>query len=526
LLTSFRAHGKRTYITGLEWLSTDSLLSAGLDGEIKTWKIEDSVAESKRQTIATSAFSFSRQKSIIDRIAVSADRTQLLTICIDQRVEKMNGPETYLLLWRIGERKSIGRIRLASPNPELKPHAEAKVERVVSAVTWSADGTKAYVAVHDKIPKDKETDIEEEKTDSTIQVVDIASLRVTEVLASRSRITDLALGGVQESMLATFDGTVAQLWNIADGSLLRSCRPQRRVSALALSQDVGHTVLAMGTDSLLLFNSEQGSSFGQTLAKARLGQKKRITTLAFSPVSQDFQLATGSEDGTVKVWKWAPATQTLSEESSFEVETNEPVSEVRWTSGGESLLVVRRNSVAMINIVESRETALELPKSVTPMTFLCGDITADGTAIALAGEQKGVGSAGLVLKKNAEGLFLLHSTFEGHGFGGIKALSFIPSTEKESAENLEPSPYLVSGGDDGAALLWNWHPSRESSGFPATEAFRFFALYPSELTDAHRGAINDLAVTATGFIVTGSEDGTAVVWRNPLAGPPADTQEN
>jgi WD40 repeat protein len=120
------------------------------------------------------------------------------------------------------------------------------------------------------------------------------------------------------------------------------------------------------------------------------------------------------------------------------------------------------------------------------------------------------------MKRGEDGAYTLHAVFEGHGFGGIKALKFIPSKPGTDAAPGNRSPYLVSAGDDGAAILWNWRPDRESSGFAATEAYRFIALDP-EMTDAHRGAINDIAVTNTGLIVTGSEDGTAVVWPNPLA---------
>ena len=120
------------------------------------------------------------------------------------------------------------------------------------------------------------------------------------------------------------------------------------------------------------------------------------------------------------------------------------------------------------------------------------------------------------MKRGGDGVYTMHATFEGHGFGGIKALKFIPSNPETEAAPGNRSPYLVSAGDDGAAILWNWRPDRESTGFTATEAYRFIALDP-EMTDAHRGAINDIAVTNTGLIVTGSEDGTAVVWPNPLA---------
>jgi WD40 repeat protein len=392
----------------------------------------------------------------------------------------------------------------------LENESGAAIERIVSSASWSPDGARVLLVVQDSLKRGSSII----NADSTIQICDVATKKVIEVLTAKSEITDLAQGGDQGNLLATFDGTVAQLWKLADGQHLMSCRPQRKVSSLALSRDSAHSVLAMGTDSLLLFNSEKGSSFGQTLAKLPKAHTGRISALEFSPVAANFQLASGSEDGSVSIWKWSPSNQVLTLESTYP--GSGIVEDVEWAADGQTVLAVRAKSSSLIDLATRTDSPVSIPESMTSTTFHCGCLTASGDAIALAGSNQGSGSSGFVMKRGGDGFYTMHATFEGHGFGGIKALKFIPSNPETGAAPGNRSPYLVSAGDDGAAILWNWRPDRESTGFTATEAYRFIALDP-EMTDAHRGAINDIAVTNTGLIVTGSEDGTAVVWPNPLA---------
>jgi WD40 repeat protein len=155
------------------------------------------------------------------------------------------------------------------------------------------------------------------------------------------------------------------------------------------------------------------------------------------------------------------------------------------------------------------------------------DLTADKQFIAVAGYIKGTEeSIGWVLRTDeitstqsatvtaADGTTSVNSSeplsfadhiecsFSGHAAGGINALRFVEGT-----------PYLVSGGQDGSLILWNWKNKLPGAAPVAYEAYRFFT--DEELT-AHLGPITSLTVSATNELTSAGEDGRITVWNLPL----------
>jgi hypothetical protein len=85
---------------------------------MKIWSVQSSEVDGQTKMTAAQAFSFRRDRSIIDRMVVSPDRTQLLTIAIDQ-TRGADGPLlTYSVrLWKIGQAESTGKNPIGGNRP-------------------------------------------------------------------------------------------------------------------------------------------------------------------------------------------------------------------------------------------------------------------------------------------------------------------------------------------------------------------------------------------------------------------------
>ena len=159
-------------------------------------------------------------------------------------------------------------------------------------------------------------------------------------------------------------------------------------------------------------------------------------------------------------------------------------------------------------LVDSEKPSVDIRVSAAgPLQLECGDYAADGRSIAVGGQLTESGaSVGWIYTFSNEDPTQpqLHCNINGHDAGGIRSLAFLPN-----------SPYVVTGGADGAAIAWNWQPQRrQTDGLQAYEAYQF--LVDGDV-HAHRAPINSLAVSSTGNIATASDDGTSIVWKNPFA---------
>ncbi len=91
-------------------------------------------------------------------------------------------------------------------------------------------------------------------------------------------------------------------------------------------------------------------------------------------------------------------------------------------------------------------------------------------------------------------------SFSGHGAGGVSALAFA-----------DDSPYLISGGNDGSVILWNWQQPLPADVPVAYEAFRFSVTHPRLLTRRARSQASTFTqpLTHTGLR---SADTTIALW--------------
>ncbi|MEZ6130493.1 MAG: WD40 repeat domain-containing serine/threonine-protein kinase [Planctomycetaceae bacterium] len=494
LLASVRAHDEKSLVTGMAWLGANQLLTVGVDGEIRSWDVSlSTTGETATMKLADSYQGDVR--SPIDRLAVSPDRQQFLTL--HATFLKSSDEAVYEVKVRRIDEKRGRAIRLAAVADKhswtVKGN-KASSAGLVSSIAWSADGSQAAIVAGGQI-----------------NILNTETWTLAKVFRSRSESTDTHITAAvfpsalskatNRSLIATFDGTAAQLWDMDSGQLVTTFQPQRSVNVSALSTDPEHRFLATGSASIRIFNSaETDPGYAQTLSKASNPHVGGVTALTFSPDSK--QLASGGQDGVVKVWDWDSTTGKLTTTLTHDAQQGR-IADVKWSSDGSTLLVVAEKQAAVYDIATQTPTPLSAQTANNAtILFRCGDFRQDGSAVVLAGRSEDTGgSIGLIFQKDpADGTFVYRSTFEGHGAGGISCVEFVETPG---------SPYLVSGGTDGAAIVWNW------SGQTPYQAYRF--LSPNLPGVAHRAAVTDLAVASSGTIATCSDDGTAIIWKNPLA---------
>ena len=136
-------------------------------------------------------------------------------------------------------------------------------------------------------------------------------------------------------------------------------------------------------------------------------------------------------------------------------------------------------------------------------------LRSDGRFLAVCGKMQngGVSTAWIFeqsmdAESNLEKL-VVHCRLDGHEAGGIKGIGF-----------LKKSPYVVTAGADGACLVWNWMPER--SGERPIQAYEAFQFLSDANRVAHQAPINSISVSDQGHVATVSDDGTAVLWKNPF----------
>jgi WD40 repeat protein len=251
---------------------------------------------------------------------------------------------------------------------------------------------------------------------------------------------------------------------------------------------------------------------------------------------------------------WSPADRRL-EESSVIAEPGKRVSLVNWSRDGQRVVAVTTDSEVTADDAvhffnsDGTDPVTWRPDGSRGVEFLSTDFSEDGSHLVVAGRIRNTAeSVGWVLKtgtsqptkpaasvdsaasEDASSLVsvpdlavpdlaapgvekgssveqdasasLVVCVFSGHEAGGISSVRFVPR-----------SSYVVSGGNDGSLILWNWRNPLPTAIPAAYEAYRFFA---DAITTAHSGPVTSVTVSPAGEIVSGSDDGKLILWNLPL----------
>ncbi|MFY9256690.1 MAG: protein kinase [Fuerstiella sp.] len=514
-LAGGQMHAKNTIVSHLEWLPNGDLISAGFDGRLQRLGLDDS---GTRLSVVSR---FQHDNIPVERLSFSPDKLQFVTISV--RTDKATRATTQeLQLWSLN-----------ATNPQRRIHpavVAGKLPSRISAISWSDDGNRLAAVVDGKLQIFRTADWKITKvlnapglgiSDAVFAPEQAAQVASTDGTDGTSKSVAGPASADQPGIVATFDGTAAHLWNLNDNAHLADFRPLYAVHSTALSPNAEHPLLLTGDRAIRIFDAAEDSErFGQTIFKISDPHRGVVTSLCFAPNSHANRFVSCGADGSALLWNWDAALNQATIESCLKAvgpdragfDIAQPhgervaIVQASWSPDEKLVLLVNRaGQFSIIDLANPETPLVEFQlKSTEPIRLETGCFSSDGRFVALAGQlSEGGSSAGWVYDLSDMSAPQLHATITGHEAGGIRSLAFLPD-----------SSYLLTGGADGAAIIWNWQPQRVGeSGLAAYEAFQLLA---NGKAIAHQAPVTSLVVSESGTIASASEDGTAIIWRNPF----------
>ncbi len=494
LLTQTRAHRRNTIVSSLHWLDDQHILSAGMDGQLLRWSLK--IAGEKDPAELTRDVSFERDQTPVERVSVSPDRTQMLVISVDTERKSRRT-------------KSAVELRSTSDSSVRKQLTLAIVEgqtpTQISSAQWSSNGQQILLA-----------------TNTGIQEVHAPEWKVQRVFSAGTGVSDAQFvsravqGGPQEldSGVLTFDGNTARLWNNESRKQIASFRGPFPIRDVALTSGDSPLAVSAGLTLRIFDGRVSEGQGGKPLF--RIPEEQGVEVTCIAPDEQTSpRLAFADSSGVVRLGDWDQTTNTLMIRWSLKA-VESPVAALRWTPKHDLLAVVSvLGEIVLVNTDGIATVRTRLPESPS-CRVTSADIDSTGQFLALTGERVSTSeSIGWILSDLmsqqgqqktdpgapvAERLANVVCQFSGHSAGGITAVHFVPS-----------SPYLISGGHDGAIIIWNWQNPLPGSVPVAYEAYRFLSeTQPA----AHAAPVTSLDVSNTQLASAG-EDGKVILWKLP-----------
>lgn len=282
--------------------------------------------------------------------------------------------------------------------------------------------------------------------------------------------------------LLTIGSRQTRLWDLASGSLLMSYRPHAAVASARFSKADGRQVITASADrSAKLWNTASALAEGGKL----LGPHgARLTYAEFSP--DGTRIVTCDAAGKVVLWDRATR-QPLVERQAHQKAVHQAV----YSPNGDKLLTVSADGKGQIWQVgeQSLEPLAALEGHTAPV--LAGAFSADGRFVATGSEDN---SARVWSAQTGAPL----ATLSGHT-ASVTAVVFSPAGLR-----------VLTGSQDNMAKLWDLGQKRLDDGAKAAEVVEGSEL----LTLAgHSQEVTSVAFSPDGRqALTGSRDGTAIVW--------------
>jgi WD40 repeat protein/serine/threonine protein kinase len=381
-----------------------------------------------------------------------------------------------------------GRVNLWDPAAGCRLQTLDEITGMIRSVALTADGKRAMAGYWD----------------GTAKVWDTASGQEILSLMGHTRwVVGVAFSpDGQRLATASLDGT-ARIWDLVSSGAIRRLRGHTGpVNSIAVTSD-GRRIITGSADGTAKMWDPAGDLEPLTLK----GQTGAVWSVAVTPDGQ--RVVTGGADGTVRIWD-AMSGRGL---RKLPGHTN-IVTSVAVTPDGQRIVTGANDGTARIWDLESGRELVQLHAGQVTSVAM----TPDGQRV-ITGSWDGTAR----LWDAANGHELL--SFKGH------------TTNVESVVVMPGSHRLVTASLDGTAAVWdiasgerllllkgNTGPIRSVAVSPDGQrivtgckdgtARLWDAVSGRELLTlkGHAGRVHSVAVSPAGQVLTGSEDGTVVIW--------------
>lgn len=501
-------------VSGVFFVSESEFVSSGFDGGVLRWTIDGN------ELIQTEVERPEGQPKpdFIIRLRPSPDGTRFVTSDLD-RSRTSKAYRLTLSHWSVENGWQTLPVSIPAPENDL-----GRAYR--HDISWSQDGQEILFA-----------------HDGKLVVLDANTLQFAEGFqlpqglgAVRGAIAPKGPGGM---CVATFDGRLAQMWNLTNGEHLADFRSHGPVVRAGFSADGNYVITA--SDSIRVFNADEASP-DHGLPVFRLPRKvagpRLMEQAEFSTVKKDYRFASVDTAGIVRLWNWNPGDPPPSAPifdsgpaaqvpEWMEDEEIAAANRLAWSPDGSMLGTIQQGRLRLWQVENDglSEVDIALPEGVSAESLALNaiDFSGDGTRVVAGGvrwtEDEELESWGVALKLR-DGTYVPIAIIEAEGGQRHSASKQGSATATETELRgitavvfNDKSDEIVTAGSDSNILAW-FAPDENAETPEAIRplGYREGRQNQDGFVDPHSAPVSALDVAADGSLVSADESGWIVIW--------------